>query len=153
MRFIKHPAKAFRYTFIWDQFWNCWKQKPKNAKQPTTKIPSRKPNLLLFGWLAGQVTHLLWFFVFEVVDVEIKRAGDGQTQMGHRGDQSHPGGPVLKEPDSELNAMQYLPRQLRGRLQLENLCWFKESMRFGKYFHKINSINSCNNSLKYQRVS
>ena len=44
------------------------------------------------------MTHLLWFFVFEVVDVEIKRAGDGQTQMGHRGDQSHPGGPLLNNP-------------------------------------------------------
>ena len=116
MRFIKHPAKAFRYTFIWDQFWNCWKQKPKNAKQPTTKIPSRKPNLLLFGWLAGQVTHLLWFFVFEVVDVEIKRAGDGQTQVRHRGDQSYPGGPLLRKPDSQCNAMSAQAARKEGSL-------------------------------------
>ena len=50
---------------------------------------------LLLIRLAGQVVHLLWFFVFEVVDVEIKRAGDGETQMRHCGDQSDPGGPFL----------------------------------------------------------
>ena len=40
-------------------------------------------------------THLLWFFVFEVVDVEIKGAGDGQAEMGDGGDQLDPVGPLL----------------------------------------------------------
>ena len=54
------------------------------------------------------MTHLLWFFVFEVVDVEIKRAGDGETQMRHRSDQSHPGWPLLNKADTEGNARQCL---------------------------------------------
>ena len=72
---------------------------PQIQLQPTTensKFPFKIiQNPLLFEWSVGQVTHLLWFFVFEVVDVEIKRAGDGETQMRHCGDQSDPGGPFL----------------------------------------------------------
>ena len=85
----------------------------------------RIPNLLLFEWLAGPVTHLLWFFVFEVVDVEIKGAGDGKTQMRHRSDQSHPGGPLLNKPGySEGSARQGLPRQLFTFSFVP--CWRKE---------------------------
>ena len=85
---------------------------------------------MLFGWLAGQVTHLLWFFVFEVVDVEIKRAGDGQTQMGHRGDQSHPGGPVLKEPDSQCNAIS--AQAARGKATVRKSLLFQRINEFWK---------------------
>ena len=72
---------------------------PQIQLQPTTensKFPFKIiQNPLLFEWSVGQVTHLLWFFVFEVVDVEIKGAGDGQAEMGDGGDQLDPVGPLL----------------------------------------------------------
>ena len=53
---------------------------PQIQLQPTTensKFPFKIiQNPLLFEWSVGQVTHLLWFFVFEIVDVEIEGAGD-----------------------------------------------------------------------------